>query len=233
MQRSTFQARPFSPRLTLLALGFAAFAACKVPAAIGRQCDGGRCEKPVECSGDDCKPPCVGDGCNPPPPPLVCTPDRCDPGCAAGSCGMPALPCDGAPCEEPPRCDAASCEPPVPDACANGQCEVDACSGLACAAPSCDGGVCQAGVCDGGPCEVEPGCNASFPICAVCQEHDDCTRDRDEPRCDRARGRCVECIDDRDCGGVERFCRDGDCDECLTDAHCNGLPCRNGDCGID
>jgi hypothetical protein len=234
MQRSAFDSRTISSRLALLALAFALATGCESRGRIGRQCgDGGDCQKPVDCADGSCEPPpCVGDACNPPPAP-ICTPDRCDPGCDPASC-MPPSPCDGAPCEEPPiGCDAASCG--EIDACANGACEVDACAGLQCDAPSCDGGVCQAGVCDGGACDPEPGCNSSFPICARCQENDDCRDDREDPYCDRARGRCVECLDDSQCSGVERWCVGGECEECRTDDDCAGsLRCSNdGDCGLD
>jgi len=83
-------------------------------------------------------------------------------------------------------------------------------------------------------CEAEPGCNASFPICARCQADDDCVADREDRLCDRARGRCVECLENSHCIGVERWCVRGDCEECRTDDDCSGsLRCRNGDCGLD
>lgn len=216
--------------LALCALGLAMLSgACwKDRGRVGTLCDAPGCEAPPEppCTGADCgaPPACEGDACAP----VECPPGACvaDAGCTGDGCSEPVPVCDAGTC-----CGSAVC---APDACAAGGCEPPLCDGGSCAAPSCDGGTCIAGQCDGGDCEPDMGCNATFPICAVCAADSDCDDDLEETRCDSARGECVECVTDTHCSGDESYCIDGECEECREDSHCPGtLSCRSGECGFD
>jgi hypothetical protein len=56
----------------------------------------------------------------------------------------------------------------------------------------------------------------------------------DEPYCELARERCVECRESSQCAMKEPFCIDGECEECRSDADCTAPQhCRDGDCELD
>jgi hypothetical protein len=79
--------------------------------------------------------------------------------------------------------------------------------------------------CTGGVCNGDP----SSPACVECLEDEHCPFDR--PRCDRARNRFVECLDDGECDDGNE-CTNERCEEgvCRGQVAPAGTPCTDGVC---
>ena len=89
-------------------------------------------------------------------------------------------------------------------------------------------------VCPFGVCNLPPLCRSPEPLCILCNNHSDCTRDPAEPFCSPVFGTCVECLSDADCGPAEPHCEGGECDFCKDDDQCpDGQRCNDGTCEPD
>jgi hypothetical protein len=103
----------------------------------------------------------------------------------------------------------------------------------------CNDGSCEAGCTSDQQCTdaKEPKCNVATARCSQCVAAADCAGVAGRPLCatqgDRA-GRCVQCTTSAECGdGGTPFCGDnGTCEQCLNDKDCPGVDgkCDNGEC---
>jgi hypothetical protein len=115
----------------------------------------------------------------------------------------------------------------VPGPRADGAAPLDAgCDGTLCGTPvrevdaNVDEGANSGPDCKGDDCSMQPCADAG-----VC--------DGEEPYCEIARGRCVECLESSQCSMKEPYCVDGECEECRSDTDCSvNRRCRDGDCEL-
>jgi hypothetical protein len=78
--------------------------------------------------------------------------------------------------------------------------------------------------------DPRPYCDTARGLCVECQGDANCGSQGGQV-CDMTTFRCVDCNSDTDCGGGNPYCTPThQCVECLTDANCNGRQCQRGNC---
>lgn len=141
--------------------------------------------------------------------PLVCSSGECVECGSDADCGAATPACDPITRRCVPCRGAVGCASPY----------VCSPSAPVCVLPCMDGNGC--------PGFIES-CRSN--VCSACNDAEDCASG---DLCDVPHGRCVSCLSDEDCGGLEPRCNQatGRCEACVTNVDCaGGSVCFQGAC---